>query len=208
MHPSKLINVFLLMIIPASSFGQVPDFESNFTDEDSLESEVINNQLFHNYDFIFSYTGGSYWTRKKSNVHIIGLKNDKWFYTNIIKEFNENDNFETDSIPSSTTVKKHKLSKRIVKKLLNEFTQNRLWELGNDSLNIYEKKMPDGTSSAYIVTDGPTYKFELITPSKCRTVFSYHPRYYLEAIPEVYTRQNFINCMDAIRKLIINKYQH
>ena len=188
-----------------SIFGQIPDFISNTSAVDTIKSQVFNHKI-RGFDFIIAYHGTSYWSRKKLTLFVLGLKRNKWYLTILREEYGKPEEYEVDTKhPIKSSTRKYRIAKRDIQTLLSTFSQNRIWTLNCDSLDINEIKTSDSTAIHIMVTDGPYYVFEFITKNNFRKVDAYYPSHFLERIPEVYTRQNFINCQEAIRKLLNRK---
>ena len=190
-------------------FGQIPYFVSNTSANDTIQSQVFNHKLEH-YDFLIAYHGSSYWSRQRLNLFIIGLKGNKWYLTILREEYGKPKDYKIDTKhPIKSSKRRYRISKRKVNTMLNTFSENRIWDFDCDSLNIHVIKTSDSTSNSIWVTDGPKYVFEFITKNAFRKVDAYYPSFFLKYFPAVYTRQNFINCQEAIGKIINRKrYRH
>jgi hypothetical protein len=208
----KIMKILLICIflIPLKIISQIPFFNSNAVKEDSLNSIILRPQ-FDKYDFLISYESNSYWTRYKTNINILANKKNKWFFINIQKTYKKDTVFEIDyEHPIKISQKKRRILKFRIKKVLRIFNENRIWSLNTDSLNINFKSSlgneEDSIQQVYIVTDCTYYTLKFRTNESFRIVGTYCPYYYLEEIPEIKVRQNFIKCYESIN-LIGRKFK-
>ena len=70
------------------------------------------------------------------------------------------------------------------------------YSLNRDSLNISSKKINDKQNEVFSVDDGINYKFEILSKSDFLIIESYEPEYFLQKIPELRSRKEFVKCRD------------
>ncbi len=203
------ILVIYIFIIPLKIVSQLPTINSNTNKEDSTKSTILRPE-FAKYDFIISYEAESYWTRYQSNKSILANKKNKWYLINIKKTFRQDTLYNIDyDHPLTNSTKKRRISRFKINKVLKIFEKNRIFTLDVDSLNINYREIKSSTKDttkpeiveALIITDCTNYTLSFKTNKSFRIVNSYCPYTYLEEIPEIIVRQNFVNCFETISLL-------
>jgi hypothetical protein len=202
------ILLILIFLIPLKIISQLPLFNSNTNKDDSLNSIILGPE-FDKYDFLISYEANSYWTRYNSNLNILANKKNKWYCINIQKTYKQDTIYKIDyEHPLNISVKKRRVSQFKIKKIIKTFDENRIWNLEIDSLNIDYRSITSSkndttpeVTEVLMITDCTNYSLKFKSKSSFRIVSAYCPYYFLEKMPEIKVRQNFINCFESLNSI-------
>jgi hypothetical protein len=206
---SLKILVICNFLIPLKVVSQLPIIISNTNKEDSTKSIILRPE-FSKYDFIISYEATSYWTRYQTTINILANRKNKWYLIRIKKTYKQDTSYHIDyDHPLTISTKKRRISRFKISKVLKIFEKNRIFTLDTDSLTIDYRAIKSSTKDttkpeiveALIITDCTNYTLSFKTNSSFRIVNSYCPYTYLEEIPEIIVRQNFVNCFETISLL-------
>jgi hypothetical protein len=194
-NTTKMKNLFLvnlLLLISSFSFGQTPSIESNANFVEGSTPDFLF-MLRDNYDFVIAYQEEGYWGNSNVIYQVLALRNGKWHY------ITQGKNNKKSLMPRMTS---KKIDNDLGNNLLDKLNQISFWSLSSDSLNIRTRKIDDSTSTLYSRTDGVNYRFEIFTKGDYRVIQAYEPDYYLEKIPEVVSRETFVDARKAFKDLL------
>jgi hypothetical protein len=210
------IHFLLLALISTISYCQIPNFEHNYNEKDSLENPLMRTFL-KDYEFVITYSDQCCSNQYK----ILALKDGKWkswtYSDNFIRWTKKNNKSEiqVDTIKTGTFFEGengHKVKKVYIEELLAKLSQNGFWKLENDSLNqsrVIKTYIVDGDTirKKAIITNGTNYIFNIITKNKSRKIESYYPEYFVKLFPDMIDRKKFIESRDYFLAWW-NKYCH
>jgi hypothetical protein len=188
----NLLLVNLLLLICIVSFGQTPTIESNANFVEGSTSEFLF-MLRDNYEFVIAYQEDSFWGNSNLDYQALVLKNGKWYY--ISKR-------QTNKKSLKARMKTKQIDSSLGNNLLDSLNQISFWSLNSDSLNIKTRKIDDSTSTLYSISDGINYSFEIFNKVNYRKIQAYEPEYYLRKIPEIKSRQTFVDARKMFKDLI------
>jgi len=190
-------------------FCQLPNFENNFTKNDSISSPLLDS-FSKEFNFVFAYMEQA---SPNHNYKILAKKNTKWSYwtfsDNYLQWTKKDNIYKVDTIRVGTFWEgKKSITTKQADEILEFLNQNNFWKLRNDSLNqsrVTEKYYDDENGGTIFTQDkGPTdqinYRFEVYKIKNCRVIESYGPDYFVEKYPNLYDRKKFINCRDKFLK--------
>ena len=160
--------------------------------KDSVLKEFLNEE----YDIVIAYTEKSYWWKDLIIYEALGKKSGVWYVLKIESKIKKNKKYRKPKIRSNS------IQSFIGEKLMNQLNSIGFWELSNDSLNIQKKYYSDSSAIVYSVSDGATYQLELIENGQLTIIKAYEPKYYLEKIPEIKSREIFLEGIKLFRSTL------
>ncbi len=195
-----LLAILLTLSIGFAKSQSIPNFESNTTEQEKINSLVLV-KLSNEFDQIISYTNLPY--RKKQWIFILGYKKGKWEFFKWTVKYTYKTGPNGNVIKVKKTIKKKKIGidNSSIDSLFAFWSQNEFWKLNNDSLNYNEKRTNDTSVELMMVYHGHYDKFEIIGKSNYRLIQSYAADVYQKKYPNL-QRQEFILCRDEFFKLI------
>ena len=144
------------------------------------------NLLHDKFDTVIAYTTEGYWQSNNMDYYILA-NNDGEYFKGRITAKRKKDKSWTSPLVSFKKVNRMK-AEAIVKRL----QESGLWVLNVDSLNNQIENKPDGTASMHTLSDGVSYRFELIQNNKLLSIEAYAPEYFNKVLPQYKQRDTFI----------------
>lgn len=171
------------------SKAQMPQFESNTTDQEKLDSFIYQN-IRGLYNQGLAYTQSGYWNSNTKSYTLLLFKNGVWYKGYLYsKRINNN-------VWSKPRLKLKKAKTNKVIEIFNGLNSAGLWTMSKDSLNIHERRNREGGVTKLSLYDGYNYHFEIFNGENLAIIESYAPEYSLEELPENKILERFIKARD------------
>lgn len=164
----KFLVLFFLSFHIIFSKGQIPQFENNYSKNDSIN----NKDLIHfskKFDFVISHHNTGYWTGGNNYYHLLTLNKKGWQIW--------------ESRYKKEKIRFYKIKKQQSQidnmSLYNFFDKNKIWDIDNVELNRYKKSYfitDEGDTiikKRTIVADGSYHVYNFITKNNAKTVGLY-----------------------------------
>lgn len=196
-----LLIIFVLSWEYSLRAQQIPEFESNISDTERINSFVFN-KIKLNYDQLISYTTECYWS-KEQHFYVLVNSRDKWNAFRFRIKFKDHDNKTSENIHSIDRIKLS-ISNSKIEGLFKYWSQINFWNLCEDSLT-YRFREVDGKKIFYLgTTDGCTDKFEISAKNKFK-VYEVDNNEELQAHVPIQQREQFILGRDKYLELVKRK---
>jgi len=183
------VIIVLLLSGTLNIKAQTLNLKSNTTPSER-ETSIIYKNFADQYDLLIAYTRESYWWENLKDCNVLAFKDGVCLKGYIYSKKNKN------GIWSKPKIKLHEVNCDSAKMIQTYLNDAGFYTLNRDTLNINHKEINDKQDAVFSVDDGVNYKFEILTKKDFLIIESYEPEYFLQKIPELRTREEFIKCRD------------
>lgn len=182
---------------------RIPEFQSNATQADSVTYRM---HQIHAEDRIFmiSLEISSYWNQDRTTIKTLMLdENNQWREARLYRDRSSHD---LHLLSTSRLSRKRTEAADV---LLTRLHISQFLHLSSDSLNLTTGALPDTMVNGetfrrekfMTVTDGISYRFEVLSDNNHRVISTYEPYRYFKTFPEYWQKGVFIDFLDQFRKM-------
>ena len=187
-----LKNTILVAFIMVGAFvtkAQTPVLNENTSLSEKYESIIYKN-FVGECDLMIAYTEESYWWGNRKFYNLLALKKGIWFKGYLSSQLLKSGKW------TYPKVKFKEVDPDSASSIVNYLKTAGLFKLSQDSLKITKKRINDSVYTAFSLSDGVNYKFEMLNKDKLTIIEAYEPEYFLQRIPDINAMAAFIKYRD------------
>lgn len=189
----KLLLLIIFIVGYVDTFSQFVQINPNATVIDKQES-LLFKKVLNQYDLVIGYSTSSYWSRSSNMYHFLAFKDGECFKARLVS------GRINDTTWSEPVIQSQKVNIIKAKKIVNHLKNTGFFSLDRDSLDISGRPKSGRYTTKYSRTDGVNYRFEIIVGNELLIVESYEPEFFLEKMPELRQRAQFVKDRDWFLK--------
>jgi len=184
----KIYRVMLLSLpvlcLASITNAQIRSFKANASEKQKTESVIYKN-FVNECDLMIAYTRESFWWGDYKYYDLMALNKGIWYKGYLSSQLLKSGKW------TYPKVRFKKIDPDSAKAIVDYVDSSGLLMLSRDSLRITDR-IVGGKRYPHSLSDGVNYKFEILVKNELETIEAYAPDFFLEKIPEIKTRAEFI----------------